>query len=51
VELMMNSGLKYVHASGKGRLVNTDDGTKRLEGDLEKSRKMVSTVYSTQTVY
>ena len=35
VEMMMGSGLKYVHASGKAR-------GKGMEGDLEKSRKQVS---------
>jgi hypothetical protein len=33
--MMMGSGLKYVHASGKAR-------GKGMEGDLEKSRKQVS---------
>ncbi len=34
IELMAGSGLKYVHATNKGR--------KGVEGDLEKSRKQVS---------
>ncbi len=34
VELMAGSGLKFVHATSKGR--------KGVEGDLEKSRNMVS---------
>jgi hypothetical protein len=33
VELMAGSGLKYVHATGKGR--------QGVDGDLEKSRKQV----------
>jgi hypothetical protein len=34
VQLMAGTGLKFVHANNKGR--------KGVEGDLEKSRKLVS---------
>ncbi len=36
IELMANSGLKYVHATSRGR--------QGLEGDLEKSRKQLQEI-------
>jgi hypothetical protein len=37
VELMANSGLKYVHATSRGK--------QGIEGDLEKSKKQVDLCY------
>ena len=44
-DMLANSGLKYAYAQSKGRWVNMGDHKVYIEGDLDRSRKKVCSVF------